>query len=148
MRTCLRLALVAWLLAAPLPAFAQYAEVPRPLPAGAVNFFGFTLAGQLRAATQIGRRLFIGGRFTQLASATGGAAVVDPLGVVQPQALRPPPSAASYERTSGQHDEVSHRASDRCEGALALQEQAGRQMRLEGAKALCREGNDEVGIAR
>ncbi len=87
MRTCLRLALVAWLLAAPLPAFAQYAEMPRPLPAGAVNFFGFTLAGQLRAATQIGRRLFIGGRFTQLASATGGAAVVDPLGVVQPQAF-------------------------------------------------------------
>lgn len=76
MRPCYLLALVAWLLVAPLPALAQYAEVPRPLPAGAISFFGFTLAEQIRAATQVGRRLFIGERFTQLASAAGGWFVI------------------------------------------------------------------------
>ncbi len=78
--------LLAFALMAP-PAFAQYAEIPWPLPTGARSFFGFNSEEPIRAATQIGRRLFIGGRFTDLGTPTGGAAVVDTLGVLRPQAF-------------------------------------------------------------
>ncbi len=69
------------------PGFAQYAEIPWPLPSGARSSFGFNSEEPIRTATQIGRRLFIGGRFTDLGTPTGGAAVVDTLGVVRPQAF-------------------------------------------------------------
>lgn len=69
------------------PALAQYAEIPWPLPSGAISFSGFNFEEPIRTATQIGRRLFIGGRFTDLGTPTGGAAVVDTLGVLQPQAF-------------------------------------------------------------
>jgi hypothetical protein len=69
------------------PGFAQYAEIPWPLPSGARSFFGFNAQEPIRAATQIGRRLFIGGRFTDLGAPTGGAAVVDTLGVLRPEAF-------------------------------------------------------------
>lgn len=69
------------------PAFAQYAEIPWPLPTGARSFFGLNSEEPLRTATQIGRRLFIGGPFTDLGTPTGGAAVVDTLGVLRPQAF-------------------------------------------------------------
>ena len=78
--------LLAFALLAP-PAFAQYAEIPWPLPSGARSFFGFNSEEPIRTATQIGRRLFIGGPFTDLGTPTGGAAVVDTLGVLRPQAF-------------------------------------------------------------
>ncbi len=59
------------------PASAQYAELPRPLPAPVSTAFGYTSAGWFTAATQIGRRLFVAGAFTKLATPTGGAVVVD-----------------------------------------------------------------------
>ncbi len=69
------------------PALAQYAEIPWPLPSGAISFFGLNSEEPIRTATQIGRRLFIGGRFSDLGTPTGGAAVIDTLGVLQPQAF-------------------------------------------------------------
>lgn len=83
-----RSALVLFLLLSGVrPALAQYAEIPWPLPSGAISFFGLNSEEPIRTATQIGRRLFIGGRFTDLGTPTGGAAVVDTLGVLQPQAF-------------------------------------------------------------
>ena len=65
-------------------ATAQYAEVPRPLPAGSVAPWSFY---DIRTATQIGRRLFVGGDFTTLAAPVGGAVVLDPSGAVLPGAF-------------------------------------------------------------
>jgi hypothetical protein len=53
----------------PLAAHGQYAEVPVQLPA--------VTDGRVLAATQIGRRLFIGGAFTRVSPPTGGAVVVN-----------------------------------------------------------------------
>ncbi len=85
LRGCSALVLASLLLAPQVRA--QYAEIPRPLPNAAQSSFGFKLAEPIRTATQIGRRLFIGGRFTDLGATTGGAAVLDALGVLQPQAF-------------------------------------------------------------
>jgi len=66
------------------PAAAQYSEVPRLLPGGTFEPFG---AVDVRAAAQIGRRLFIGGDFTSLGPAIGAAAVLAPSGAVVPGAF-------------------------------------------------------------
>lgn len=66
------------------PAAAQYSEVPRLLPGGTFEPFG---AVDVRAAAQIGRRLFIGGDFTSLGPAVGAAAVLAPSGAVVPGAF-------------------------------------------------------------
>ena len=50
------------------PAQAQYAETPQVLA---------TVDGGASTATQIGRRLFVAGRFDQVGPPTGGAVVVD-----------------------------------------------------------------------
>ena len=67
-------------------ASAQYAEIPRPL-AGATNGLFGPAPDTIRAATQIGRRLFIGGSFTHVSPPLGGAAVVDATGTLVPGAF-------------------------------------------------------------
>jgi hypothetical protein len=74
-------------LVTPAAAVAQYAEVPRPLPAPVSTFFGRTSAGWFTAATQIGRRLFVAGQFTGLAEPIGGAVVTTVLGAAVPGAF-------------------------------------------------------------
>ena len=74
-------------LVTPLPAVAQYAEVPRPLPAPVSTSFGHTSAGWFMAATQIGRRLFVAGHFTRLTAPIGGAVVTTVLGTAVPGAF-------------------------------------------------------------
>ncbi|MCC7176865.1 MAG: hypothetical protein IT177_00570 [Acidobacteria bacterium] len=63
---------------APREAAGQYADSPRTM--AAVDQF-------VSAATQIGRRLFIGGYFTRVSLPTGGAVVVDTAGVHVPDAF-------------------------------------------------------------
>jgi hypothetical protein len=75
MRAVSRLAVVLVAVLAGSPASAQYAELPRPLPVPVASAFGG--AGWFTAATQIGRRLFVGGNFTRLSPPTGSAVVVD-----------------------------------------------------------------------
>jgi hypothetical protein len=60
---------------APHGAAAQYADSPRTL--AAVDQF-------MNAATQIGRRLFVGGLFSRVSVPTGGAVVVDTAGAYVP----------------------------------------------------------------
>lgn len=69
--------------AALAPAHAQYAETARPLPAAVFEYFSVG-ATPIRTATQIGRRLFIGGDFTRLSPYVGGATVLGPAGSVVP----------------------------------------------------------------
>jgi hypothetical protein len=70
-----------------VPASAQYAELPTPLPAPVTSSFGGSSPGWLTAATQIGRRLFLAGNFTRLAPPTGSAVVVDLAGHYLPDAF-------------------------------------------------------------
>lgn len=65
-------------IALPAVATAQHAEMARPLP---TPLNGTSSSpGAFSAATQIGRRLFVAGSFDQLADASEGAIVVDPVG--------------------------------------------------------------------
>ncbi|MGD9903343.1 MAG: hypothetical protein AB7U83_07715, partial [Vicinamibacterales bacterium] len=84
MRARTWLAVTCAMLLAGVPAAAQYAEVPRPLPAPVAAFFGFTSGGWYTSAVQIGRRLFVAGVFSRLGPATGGAVVVDLAGQALP----------------------------------------------------------------
>lgn len=72
------LGVVTLILLVPLSAAAQYAETPRPL--GTTN-------GSITAATQIGRRMFIGGHFERWSAFTGSAVVVTPAGLHVPGAF-------------------------------------------------------------
>lgn len=83
-------ALVHAVLFAAQSTWAQYAEVPRPLPAPI--FSGLTanpFNGRLLSAVQIGRRLFVAGAFDHLAPRIGGVAVVNPAGQVVAGAFPP-----------------------------------------------------------
>jgi hypothetical protein len=71
--SCLAVLFTAVLTAA--PAWAQFAELPKSLPVPVASAFGG--GGWFTAATQIGRRLFVGGNFTRLSPPTGSAVVVD-----------------------------------------------------------------------
>lgn len=73
----------AWLSVAG-PAWAQYAQIPRPLPDVAITAFGYTRPGTIDTAAQIGRRLFIGGDFTHVSPPLGGAVAMDASGAVLP----------------------------------------------------------------
>lgn len=66
------------------PIAAQYGEVPRPLP---IDGFDTSSGRYIRAATQIGRRLFVGGYPKFLSPPLGGAVVLGPSGAVVPGAF-------------------------------------------------------------
>jgi hypothetical protein len=70
-----------------VPASAQYAELPKPLPAPVASVFGASSPGWFTTATQIGRRLFLAGTFTALSPPTGSAVVVDLAGHYIPGAF-------------------------------------------------------------
>jgi hypothetical protein len=72
-------------LSTPTRTHAQYAEVPRPLPAPIAEGLGpFGSGGAYTAAAQVGSRLFVAGPFTHLSTPAGGAVVATVLGATVP----------------------------------------------------------------